>query len=91
MAKVVLGAAVCVLAAVSAAFAAPASGNGRPVGSQGGQELRRSHLKWWQEARFGMFVHFGLYAIPARGEWVKERETIPEEVYDRMEEEISRD
>ena len=57
MAKVVLGAAVCVLAAVSAAVAAPASGNGRPVGSQGGQELRRSHLKWWQEARFGMFVH----------------------------------
>lgn len=25
-------------------------------------------LKWWREARFGMFIHWGLYAIPA-GEW----------------------
>lgn len=25
-------------------------------------------LKWWHEARFGMFIHWGLYAIPA-GEW----------------------
>ena len=23
---------------------------------------------WWQEARFGMFIHWGLYALPA-GEW----------------------
>ncbi|HKJ86434.1 MAG TPA: alpha-L-fucosidase, partial [Spirochaetia bacterium] len=26
---------------------------------------------WFREARLGMFVHFGLYAIPARGEWVR--------------------
>ncbi len=26
--------------------------------------------RWWQEARFGMFIHWGLYAIPAFGEWV---------------------
>src|SRR5210317_1150785 len=29
-------------------------------------------LKWWHEARFGMFIHWGLYAIPA-GEWKNER------------------
>ncbi|MDX2195230.1 MAG: alpha-L-fucosidase [Cytophagales bacterium] len=39
-------------------------------------------LAWWQEARFGMFIHFGLYAMPARGEWVRNVEKIPNEVYD---------
>ena len=24
---------------------------------------------WWQDAKFGMFIHWGLYAIPAQGEW----------------------
>ncbi|MCR5838563.1 MAG: alpha-L-fucosidase, partial [Kiritimatiellae bacterium] len=28
-------------------------------------------MKWWTDARFGMFIHFGLYAVPARHEWVK--------------------
>ena len=27
-------------------------------------------MKWWSEARFGMFVHWGLYSIPA-GQWGK--------------------
>lgn len=26
-------------------------------------------LAWFREARFGMFIHWGIYAIPARGEW----------------------
>ena len=30
-----------------------------------------------------MFIHFGLYSLPARGEWIKETETIPEDKYDR--------
>lgn len=29
-------------------------------------------MKWFLEARFGMFIHWGLYAIPARGEWVRQ-------------------
>ena len=36
---------------------------------------------WFREARFGMFIHWGLYAIPARGEWVRSNERIPEEEY----------
>ena len=28
-------------------------------------------MKWYQDARFGMFIHWGLYSIPARGEWVR--------------------
>ena len=39
--------------------------------------------KWWVEARFGMFIHWGLYALPARHEWVKNRERITDEEYQR--------
>ena len=38
-------------------------------------------MEWFQEARFGMFIHWGLYAIPARGEWVRSTEQMPEEAY----------
>ena len=27
-------------------------------------------IKWYKDARFGMFIHWGVYAVPARGEWV---------------------
>ena len=39
-------------------------------------------MAWYTEARFGMFIHWGLYAIPARGEWVRSVERIPSEDYD---------
>ena len=39
--------------------------------------------KWFQEARFGLFIHWGLYALPARHEWVKQREEISGDRYDR--------
>ncbi|MBN1442180.1 MAG: alpha-L-fucosidase, partial [Planctomycetes bacterium] len=29
---------------------------------------RDARMRWWREARFGMFIHWGLYAIPA-GKW----------------------
>lgn len=38
---------------------------------------------WFVHDRFGMFLHFGLYALPARHEWVKTREKTKDEVYDR--------
>ena len=37
---------------------------------------------WFTHDRFGMFIHFGLYAMPARHEWVKTNEKISEEQYD---------
>ena len=37
---------------------------------------------WLIHDRFGMFIHFGLYAMPARHEWVKNRERISDEAYD---------
>jgi alpha-L-fucosidase len=38
---------------------------------------------WFVRDRFGLFLHWGLYALPARHEWVKNRERIPDELYDR--------
>ena len=50
-----------------------AATNGR-VGSEGGKA-------WFTDDRFGMFIHFGLYAMAARHEWVQHREEIPAEDY----------
>lgn len=51
-------------------------------------------MKWWREARFGMFIHWGLYAIPAGewngkpiegiGEWIMKRATIPAAEYRQL-------
>ena len=30
---------------------------------------RAQRLRWWQEARFGMFIHWGLYSQLGRAEW----------------------
>ena len=38
---------------------------------------------WFTHDRFGMFIHWGLYSMPARHEWIKTRERIPEEKYDK--------
>lgn len=38
-------------------------------------------MAWFTEARFGMFIHWGLYAIPARGEWVRGQERMSTESY----------
>ena len=40
-------------------------------------------MKWWTDSRFGMFIHWGLYALPARHEWVKNRERITDEQYQK--------
>ncbi|MEW5900287.1 MAG: alpha-L-fucosidase [Acidobacteriota bacterium] len=47
------------------------------------QAQRAARMKWWTEARFGMFIHWGLYALPARHEWVKNREQITDEEYQK--------
>ena len=52
---------------------------------------RDQRMKWWREARFGMFIHWGVYAVPAGthngqrinriGEWIMNRGKIPVEEY----------
>jgi alpha-L-fucosidase len=47
-------------------------------------EDRARRMKWWQEARFGMFIHWGLYSILGRHEWVMENEGIPVSEYQEL-------
>lgn len=44
-------------------------------------QQRLERTEWFREARFGMFIHWGLYAIPARGEWLRNRESLTLEDY----------
>ena len=44
---------------------------------------KTQRLKWWTDARFGMFIHWGLYAQAARHEWVKNREKLTDEQYQK--------
>lgn len=39
--------------------------------------------QWWRDARFGLFIHFGPYAVPARGEWVRYTDSISNEAYQK--------
>ncbi|MBC7236076.1 MAG: alpha-L-fucosidase, partial [Chloroflexi bacterium] len=43
--------------------------------------MATGRMQWWESARFGMFIHWGVYAIPARGEWVMYQEHIPHQEY----------
>lgn len=45
---------------------------------------RARRMKWWHEAKFGMFIHWGLYSIPGRHEWVMEMEGIPAQEYEKL-------
>lgn len=45
------------------------------------REKYEQRMAWYRQARFGMFIHWGLYAIPARGEWVRNYEETPSEDY----------
>ena len=48
------------------------------------RRTREERLRWWHEARFGMFVHWGLYAVLGRHEWAMNRERIPVEEYEKL-------
>jgi len=55
---------------------------------------RDARMQWWREARFGMFIHWGLYSIPAGewngrrakgyAEWIMSKARIPKEEYAKL-------
>src|SRR6266404_9504977 len=45
---------------------------------------RARRMQWWHEARFGMFIHWGLYSVLGRHEWVMENEGIPVTEYEQL-------
>lgn len=77
----------CIVVLVSLNLAGQTKLDG-PQGRPGeSQEERDARIEWWREARFGMFIHWGIYAelagfhngepIAGRGEWVMHRAEIP--------------
>ena len=67
---------------------------GRMGGRNAAPVVDHPALDWWREARFGMFIHWGLYAIPAGiwkgepvdgiGEWIMLRARIPRAEYETL-------
>jgi hypothetical protein len=62
--------------------------------SQSADPRKEARLSWWREARFGMFIHWGLYALPAGewkgkqysgiGEWIMYKARIPIAEYEEL-------
>ena len=56
------------------------------------KDQRDARMSWWRDARFGLFIHWGLYAVPAgewngktsHGEWIRTTAQIPLEEYDKF-------
>lgn len=64
----------------------------RASGPEEASHAHNQRMAWWREARFGMFIHWGLYAIPAgewngqsqHGEWIRHSARIPIEEYEKF-------
>jgi alpha-L-fucosidase len=67
------------LAALGAPAALAQAGSSASSTTQ--DQTRAQRMQWWHAARFGMFVHFGVYSTIARHEWVMEDEAIPIDQY----------
>ena len=56
------------------------------------KEVRDARMSWWREARFGLFIHWGLYSIPAgkwkgrtdHAEWIRTTAQIPLKEYEKF-------
>ena len=45
---------------------------------------RAARMAWWHAAKFGMFIHFGLYSVYGHHEWAMEEEGIPVAEYEQL-------
>jgi alpha-L-fucosidase len=50
---------------------------GEIAADQKQEATRDDRMKWWHAAKFGMFIHWGLYSVIGQHEWAKEQEGIP--------------
>jgi alpha-L-fucosidase len=71
-------------AASSAGQAAPAPMPQKPIESAAVRADRVRRMKWWHDATFGMFIHWGLYSVLGRHEWAMENEGIPVREYEQL-------
>jgi len=56
-----------------------------------GPRTRAESMEWFRKARFGLFMHYGVYSILGRGEWVQLREAIPVSEYAKLKEQFTAD
>lgn len=64
----------------------------RPAPRQETPAQKAERMDWWTDARFGLFIHWGLYAVPAGewkgkrgyGEWIMEEADIPKAEYEQF-------
>ena len=50
-----------------------------------------ARIAWWRDAKFGLFMHWGVYSIMGRGEWAQWQEQIPVDKYARLAEQFKPD
>ncbi|WP_025295193.1 alpha-L-fucosidase [Sphingomonas sanxanigenens] len=48
------------------------------------ERTRERRMRWWHDAKFGMFIHYGLYSLIGHQEWVMESEGIPIPDYEKL-------
>lgn len=68
-------------AIVLVAFSSAASAQWAPMVTDSAAPTR---IQWWRDAKFGLFMHWGVYSIPGRGEWVQWDEQIPVDQYAKL-------
>lgn len=56
----------------------------KPAYEEKTAESRDRRMAWWREARFGMFVHFGLYSVLGRHEWAMALENWTADTYEKI-------
>ncbi|MDP4149646.1 MAG: alpha-L-fucosidase [Bacteroidota bacterium] len=66
-----------------AVLAASAAAQGKPPIFNESAAHKQERMQWWADARFGMFIHWGLYSLAARHEWVKHNEHMTNEEYQK--------
>ena len=71
---------------ISIANAINSQGTTTPISSAESKEAatRERRMRWWHEAKFGMFIHWGLYSLVGQHEWAMEVEGIPISQYELL-------
>ena len=77
----------------------PVEGTANPAANKETPEQRDARMKWWREAKFGLFIHWGVYSVPAGfyqgkavngiGEWIMNKGKIPMAEYQQFAKEFN--
>jgi alpha-L-fucosidase len=67
-----------------------ASAQKKKIGNET-EAQKKARMEWWTDGRFGMFIHWGLYSLGARHEWLKHNEHMTNEEYQKYFEEFNPD